>query len=860
MKTSPDTDGQRWEQVEAILDRVLDAEGSDAQTAMLDELCGVDLALRREVEIMLEACHAGGDVLDRPLSDGAPALMSELEEALETEPSSLEGKRLGAYRLVEVIGRGGMGVVYLAERADEQYRQKVAVKLMPRGLETAEMERRLLTERQILANLQHPNIAHLVDGQVTEEGFPYLVMEYVEGRSIDVYCREERLGLEERLELFLDVCAAVQYAHQNMVIHRDLKPSNILVTAAGEVKLLDFGIAKLADPKLEGGASDLTVYQPRTPTYASPEQITNQKISTTSDVYSLGVMLFHLLTGKAPYELVGLSAAEIESVVAERETAPPSQAVESARDLGYDLEDDRLRSRLSGDLDTIILKALRKVPERRYGSAAELADDLRRYLQGQPIEARPSTWSYRAGKFARRHKLGVAGGVAVLLLLVAGVAGIAWQGRLAAIERDKARLEARKAERVADVLSSLFQAANPFTEGAGQVTVRELLEKGESRIARELAEEPEIRLELEQLIAETFGSLGENDRATRMLESIVREREEKLPDDRPGMASALARLGGEYNATGRYDEGIPLLEQALQLFEQSGHGRSWEAGMAWRYYGVAISSVGRIEAAEDCFRRALAIWRTLGDKERAAGELSNLAGNLEAQGRRDEGLAMKQEALAALIEVYGPEHPVVATVKNNIAISLHNNGDLEGAERLYRESLASQERLLGPEGAQVADGFTNLGRLLMDQGRYEEAEPYVRQAAAIRMANREPTFFPRIAAEINLASLELGLGNVEAAIAGYRSALERFEDLVGPTHNATARVQCLLGVALHQSGDLEEAETLLRTALTTQIVNNASAAHINPTRDGLAEVLRTQGRHDEIATLMEITPAVPETD
>jgi serine/threonine-protein kinase len=852
-------DPERWSQVERILDQVLDLDdGAAAQTALVD-LCGGDDELRQEVEELLQACNVDDDLLGRPISDGAPDLLSDLEDALGEGPESLAGRRLGPYRLLEVLGRGGMGVVYLAERADKQFEKQVAIKLMPRGLESAEMERRLLTERQILANLQHPNVAHLLDGQVTEEGYPYLVMEYVDGRPIDEYCREEHLALEERLELFSSVCAAVQYAHQNMVIHRDLKPSNILVTAAGEVKLLDFGIAKLSDPAFQAPAADATVYQPRTPSYASPEQIANRPVSAASDVYSLGVLLFQILTGKSPYDFAGLSPTEIEAVVTERQSMAPSEAIDSSEDSGMGTEPNRLRRQLQGDLDTIALKALRKTPERRYASAAELAEDIQRYLAGQPIQARPSTWRYRAKKFVRRHRLAVAAAVVIYMLLIVGVAGIAWQGVVAARERDKAQIEARKAERVADFLGGMFEAASPNTRGAGQLTVRELLDIGEERIHRELADEPEIRLEMLELIANSYGALDQVDRGIEMMEEVVAERRVEMPGDELGLAGALASLGGHYSGKGDYDRGEALLHEALELFESNDAADLAEAGMGWRNLGVVQSSKGQSQLAEVSHRRALNIWRRSGAGQLEAGEMSNLSGVLEALGRTEEALTLKREALELLIGHYGREHPVVATVRNNIAYSLHNAGDYETAERLYREALELHERLLGPESPQVADGLTNLGRLLMDQGRYKEAEPYIRRAVELRQRNQEPTFFARIAAEINLASLELELGEIDAAIAGYRSALERFESLVGPTHNATARVQSLLGIALHRRGDLVEAEALLKTALETQTANGARELRVSSTRDELEGLLRDQGRIEEADAILAATEPVSGT-
>ncbi len=852
-------DTERWKLIESVLDKALDAVDESRAQAVLNELCGDDAQLREEVAGLLEASRVDGDVLDQAASGAAPDLLSELGEALEAQPEALAGRRLGAYRLVEVLGQGGMGVVYLAERADEQFEQRVAIKLMPRGMETAEMERRLLLERQILANLQHPNIAHLLDGQVTEEGFPYLVMEHIEGRSIDVYCRDQRLTLEERLRLFRDVCAAVQYAHQNMVIHRDLKPSNILVTEVGQVKLLDFGIAKLTDPSMAAPATDGTVYQPLTPTYASPEQVSNGPVMAASDVYSLGVVLYQLLTGVTPYRLDGMSPSEVEEVVTQRQSAAPSQAIESTAATGIDLDPRKLRQRVSGDLDTIVLKCLRKTPERRYGSAAELSEDIERFLGGQPVRARPNTWSYRARRFVRRHKLGTAAAVVILLLLVGGVVGIAWQGLVAARERDRAQLEARKAERVADFLGGLFEAANPTTQGAGQLSVRELLDIGEERIHRELANEPEIQLEMLELMANSYGALGQDDKAIAMMQEVVEERKAIMPHDELAMASALTSLAGHYNSKGDYGRSEPLLTEAMNLYEKNDATRSAQAGMTWRYLGVVQGLTGQDELAERSHRQAMEIWREVGKPDFEAGEMSNVSGMLEALGRHDEALELKEEALELVTDYYGPEHPVVATVRNNIAFTLHNKGDYEAAEKLYREALAVNERLLGADGDGVADNLTNLGRLLMDQERYTEADDYIRRAAEIRIRLNEPTHFHRIAAEINLASLQVELGEYEKAIAAYRSALERFESLVGPAHNATARVQCLLGIALHRTGEFVESERLLRQALKTQVANGAPESHIEATRLDLESLLRNQGRNAEADALLAESKLIAES-
>ena len=375
------------------------------------------------------------------------------------------------------------------------------VKMLPAGLESSESERRFRVERQILANLEHPNIARLLDGGVTGEGYPYLVMELIDGSPIDRHCEQGGLDLEERLGLFLQVCSAVQHAHQQMIVHRDLKPSNILVTSAGEVKLLDFGIAKLADPDLVG-LGVTTVFQPRSVRYASPEQLANRPVSAASDVYALGVVLYELLTGETPFDLSGLSQMEIESTVREREPAVPSSKARV------------WRRQLAGDLDNVVLKALRKDIDRRYGSAVELSSDLRSYLEDRPVSARPASRPYRLRKFLWRHRLATAATLVVLLVVVAGVAGILRQSRIAASER-------LKSERAASFVLEFMTIPDPDRGAGTTITSRELLDQARSRVARELAGDTEMQLRILGVLGEGYANLGVFGEAAKLQEEIV---------------------------------------------------------------------------------------------------------------------------------------------------------------------------------------------------------------------------------------------------------------------------------------------------------------------------------------------------
>ncbi len=445
---------ERWERVRALFDEALE-HPVDERVALVTQGSEGDEILLREVLDLLAAHESTDTLLD------APAIQT-LAETAEVPEASMTGRRIGPYALEEEIGRGGMGVVYRARRVEGEFDQVVAVKILPLGYARGAVVNRFRAERQILARLDHPNIARLLDGGTTHEGLPFFVMEFVEGRRIDHYADEERLPVERRLELFLTVCSAVQAAHQSLVVHRDLKPSNILVTVDGSPKLLDFGIAMVLGPmSADGDELTMTALRPMTPDYASPEQIRGEPVTTASDVYSLGVILYELLAGRRPYRLSGQTASQVERTLERRVPGRPSLVGTSPRDGdGPDTVElafrrgtspDRLRRRLSGDLDNIALKALSREPERRYGSAERLAEDIRMHLDGRPVSARAPTFGYLFGKFARRHWPSVLSGVLMLLSMAAGFGAARWQaGQTATAEA--------VAERRADEIRTLAAA------------------------------------------------------------------------------------------------------------------------------------------------------------------------------------------------------------------------------------------------------------------------------------------------------------------------------------------------------------------------------------------------------------------
>lgn len=461
---NPEPSSERWSHLDQLFCAALECEPEARDTFVAEACCGDEL-LRHELESLLASHLEAKNFLEQPVFNLGMKLL------VTHEAESLLGRRLGPYRIVTLIGSGGMGAVYLASRDDDEYQKRVAIKVIKRGMDTEFILRRFRQERQIIANLDHPNIARLLDGGTTEDGLPYFVMEYVEGERVDRYCDSHELPIIARLALFRDVCAAVQYAHQNLVIHRDIKPSNILVTSDGIPKLLDFGIAKLlsSEPQGESTRLSLTDIRLMTPEYASPEQVRGGPITTASDVYSLGALLYVLLCGHHPYDLKSCHTDEMTRVICETEPEKPSAAVtrrEDARSIeevakltpeiiAADRSADRpetLRKQLSGDLDNIVLKAIQKEPQRRYGYAAQLSSDIGRHLSGLPVAAHPDTLAYRAAKFVRRNRVSVAAAAAIVLVLAAGILVSAWEARVANLQRARAERRYHDMREVADSL------------------------------------------------------------------------------------------------------------------------------------------------------------------------------------------------------------------------------------------------------------------------------------------------------------------------------------------------------------------------------------------------------------------------
>ena len=843
---------ERWQRVQDLFHQALD-QGPETRGAFLREACD-DADLRAQVEALLGADADRTSVLDVPVGQ-AHFVPPHARPAAAVD--SADGRAIGPYRLVREIGRGGMGTVYLARRTDLD--NDVAIKLVRGGVAAPETVERFLQERRLLARLEHPDIGRLLDAGMADDDTPYFVMEYVEGVPITDHCARKRLGVDARLALFQRVCRAVHFAHQNLVVHRDLKPANILVTDDGQVKLLDFGIAKLVDDDGEDGLTR-TGLRLMTPEYAAPEQVRAEPATTATDVYALGVLLYELLTGVRPYALEGRTLGEIERIVCEEEPTKPSTVVRR-RTASRASEDgdgavppsDAPPSRqVGGDLDVICLKALAKEPENRYASAEALAEDVGRHRAGQPVLARPSTVGYRARKFVRRNRLAVALTAAFVAAAAALAGGFTW--RLAE-ERDRAQTEAEKATQVSDFLLGLFEASDPNEARGDTLTADELLERGVEQ-ADALAGEPAVQAEMLDVIGRTYGNLGRYEQAGALLKRALALRREHLGPAHPDVAASLHHLGVlryldsdvvaepllrdalaiRRRALGDED---PLVAETLNLLARvlNFDGRSDEAEAACReglairrrLYGRGHPSVaeslhdlsailqrqGDLAAAERPLREALAIRREAlgGDHPLVATTLNLLAGLAYGMEDYDESIEMMREVLAIRRTVYGDRHPVVAASLQNLGLLMMETGDVVAADSLFREAIEVQRDVLGDQNPEVAISLGNLGLLLVDRGDYAAAEPLHREALSIRrraFGDRHPD----VAISLDeLASVEEGQGDLAAAESLLRQALSIRREAHDGDHPLLARVLHHLGGVLRKRGDLAAAGPLLREAV-----------------------------------------------
>jgi serine/threonine-protein kinase len=750
---------QRWQKIGQIVDGALEIEDKSSRTAYIKEKCKDDESLITEVYSFIHSIEESDGLWEDLLNSNmviADDMAGEMsQDSGVVNHSSPES--IGPYLVKKLLAKGGMGNIYLAERKDADFHKNVAIKIVRKEINSQVTIQRFIQERSILSSLNHPNIAQLLDGGITKDGRPYFVMEYIDGVPITEFCNNNRCDLTERLSLFRKMCDAVQYAHTNFVVHRDLKPSNILVDKAGNLKILDFGIAKLTDGKLDEKSLIQTRegYRMLSLNYAAPEQITGEPVTTATDVYSLGLLLFELLTNERAYSLKNKNLLEAERIIRENDPTKPS------------LVNREWNKLLQGDLDAITMKAIRKEAEQRYESARLLLDDIDAYLNDKPVTARHSTLYYKAGKFVRRNKINLsfAAVIAAILIIIPS-----FYASMINEERRIAESEAQKAEQISGFLVGLFEGADPFgnTEEFGLDTnIGSMLELGEKRIDSELDNQPAVRAALNNTIGRVYFSLGEYDRAEELYSEALQIAEDE------GIEKELPlytyRLGHLYQQVGNIEAADSLLLRSIELFERSEEGFQSEEAVS------ALSTYGSFS------------WFNKGDTDTAEEYLI-------------KSLEQRQIHFAENDSLLAPAY-------NDLANLYHSKGNFEEAENYYSQAVDLYVNLLD-DNPKTAITMANFSMLLRDQGKLEQAKQYQESALSI-VKNKEDQYKIDIAlGNGNLSEINMRQGNHEVADSLGKTALSMLSEIFGDLHPYVARTKLVIGMNYFYTSEYDEAEKM----------------------------------------------------
>jgi eukaryotic-like serine/threonine-protein kinase len=817
-----------WERIQQIFDEAsqMPVEGRQEWVA---KACQGDHTLYLQVESLLLALDQEGGFLENQIASYAARVTAG------TIP-----ERIGAYRILSEIGRGGMGVVYLAERADGQYQRRVAIKLVLGGPASApELLRRFSIERQILGALQHPNIAQLLDAGLTDEGTPYLVMEHVEGIRIDQYCDWNKLSLRDRIELFRHVCDAVQYAHRNLVVHRDLKPSNILVTAEGVPKLLDFGIAKLlrgsdlpnSATVMEAAAEPLTLTAPAqrlmTREYASPEQIRGLPITTATDVYALGIVLYGLLAGRHPFQIVGTDFLALERAICETEANAPSAAASEVTNLS-------LAAELRGDLDAIVLKAIRKEPSERYVSVEHLSEDLNRYLHGFPVLASRGTRRYRAAKFVRRHRWGIAAAAAFVVVLLAFGTGMSFLAARLARERSYSKqeaAEAREAQQIAQAVNHflqddlLAQASASHQEQAGpdaqvdpNLTVRAALDRAAAKIEGKFAKQPLVEASIRDTIGQAYINLGLFPDARRQWERALELHRSASGDSDPKTLWEMRNLADLNLSQGRWAEATPLLTQLLEIDRRTLGPRNPETRSVMYSLGVADTRMGKYAQGEAVLSEALELSRSISGEmnDETVGLMRDLADEYSNEGKYKQAEPLFEKTLDVQARLFGPEYNDILITKLFLSRLYDREGKFEQAERVGADALNAARRIMGPSHPTTAFLTSALGNVYLDEGKYAQAQALFEKALDLdqRLFGKDnPNAFVAFS---DMGRIDEIHGKYADAERLFTRTLEARRRVMGDDHPYTLRLAGVLAELYDHEGRYKDEEALLTTTTSAQ--------------------------------------------
>ena len=877
---------ERWARLQDIFHRASEL-APDKQADFVRVSCEGDEELYREALSLIRSgaeTGAANDFIQDAIGETA-------KDAVSNHSGHARGKRIGAYEVIDTLGHGGMGVVYLAERADRQFQQRVAIKLVRGGLLDPEIAIRLRSERQILASLEHPNIARLLDGGATEDGVPYLVIEYIKGRPINEYCDDERLGVEDRLELFRTVCSAVHHAHRNLIVHRDLKPSNILVTPEGVPKLLDFGIAKILDASRTPHTVAVTQADLRlmTPEHASPEQVQGKPITTATDTYALGVLLYELLTGFRPFRVSGARMQQMEKIICEVSPTPPSTMVQRGTGVQegedkrqYQITPDiisrlrnstpeKLRRQFIGDLDNIVLMALRKEPERRYASVEQFSEDLRRYLEELPVVACADTWAYRSQKFIRRHAVGVVmAAVFVLLLANFGIYMSVQRNEAVRLQQraEASSLAAKQREeesrQVSAFLVDLFWATDPSQAQGELPTAKDLLDEGVRKIDQ-LEDQPDTMAVLKDTMGRAYHGLGELKTASDLLRDALRIRKSVLSDgDEQSVLvkESLINLAAVLSEDARYVEARDLLHEALRINIATPEGRR-EQARAYSELGDLLQDQGEYEVAEGYYGQAKKIFADLygEDSDEVAAVLNGWAQVIQVMGDYSRAESLFRDALRIAHDRHGERHPTSNIYLQNLAVVLQFQGEFAQAKPLYEKVIRTTIDIKGREHYDVITAMGNYGRLLYQMGEYSRAEDVMKETLDLAIGTRGAAHPDIGFHKQNLGRLYGHTGDFEQADKYLTEAVKFYRSTLGDNHARVASALVDLGEAEIKRGRSARAERLLKEALEIEAaVLPEDHWFVFHTRSLLGQALTDQGRYEEAEPLLLASyPALEET-
>lgn len=804
-----------WTDIKTIFFKAIELDDKERET-YLNDVCKTT-ELKKEILTLIIAHDKSENFLEDSIIPYEP---------IKDNSNLFIGKTFGKYKIDKLIARGGMGLVYLGSR-DDEVKQQAAVKIINPGVSSGIVIKRFQNERQTLANLNHPNISRLLDGGITEDGIQFLVMEYIEGISIDTYCDNNKLNIKDRLNLFLKVASVVQYAHQNLVVHRDLKPSNILITQDGEPKLLDFGIAKILTP--EGEIIETITHRGvwnLTPEFASPEQIKGEPITTKSDVYSLGIILYRLLTGHSPYKIKSLFQSDISKIITQTEPTKPSEIIYQTFEKESDEEKieinpesisktregsvEKLHKKLVGDLDNIVSMAIRKETDRRYSSVELFATDINRYLNYLPVNAHKDSLSYRSKKFFIRNKFKVISAAIIFIIINIGLAGILWQGHLAAKERDIAKLEADKSNRIKSFLFEMISAPDPIKEG-NEVKVIDVIKNASQKLSNELKDYPQIEAEIRTMLANTYQNLGIYDSAETELLKADEIIKKLYGIKSKETAMSLKNLGLIYHYKGDFEKTETFYKNSLAMLKSIENKPSFERALVLDTYGTLMTDKGDYEKAEKLTEEALKIAEAIkGSEDSDVAEIkNNLATSYNYLNKLDEAEKLYDESLRVFRKNYGNFNVRVSSSLNNLAFIYIFKKDHKRALPLLEESLQIKRTILGENHPDLILAYSNVGSTYFNIEDYDNAEKFMKASIDAGLKNYDEN-------NINLSRSYIWYGRTLEAINSFDKAvyylgkayLIRKKEF-GDKNNLTLTTQSLYGKSLLSAGNFIEAEKQL---------------------------------------------------